>query len=371
MKKILFIFGTRPEAIKMAPLIKQMQQQSSEFNVRICITGQHKEMLHQVLDFFEISYDYDLEIMQPDQTLFDITAKIVQKIEPVLKTEQPDLVCVQGDTTTAFIGALGAFYFQIPVVHLEAGLRTGNMYSPFPEELNRTLISKIAQYNFVPTSKAAQNLLSEGVDGAKVFNVGNTVVDALNLAVNLVEKHSYKYAQEFANVDFTKRIVLVTSHRRESAGQGFKNIMQAVKQIANSYDVEVVFPIHYSPQVRQAAQDAGLYKITNVHVIDPLDYPHLVYIMSKSHIILTDSGGIQEEAPSLAKPVLVMRDTTERPEGVAAGVAKLVGTDTATITGQVAELLDFPAEYSKMANTVNPYGDGKTSARVLEVLIAK
>lgn len=368
MKKVLFVFGTRPEAIKFAPLIKEMQQHTGIFSVKICVTGQHKEMLYQVLDFFEIKPDYDLEIMEPSQTLFKITAKIIDRIEPILAVEKPDLVFVQGDTTTVLMGALGGFYNHIPVAHLEAGLRTGDMYSPFPEELNRVLVSKIATYHFAPTDQAVKNLSGEGVKSNGVYKVGNTVIDALKLATELVRKDTRKYETLFPNVDFSKKVILVTSHRRESIGDGFTNICNAIKSIAEHNDVEIVFPIHYSPAIRQAAHDSGLYEIENIHIIDPLEYPSLVYLMDRSYLVLTDSGGIQEEAPSLGKPVLVMRSTTERPEGVTAGVARLVGTNESVIVSAANELIGNPAAYEKMANAVNPYGDGTTSKQIIEVL---
>lgn len=368
MKKILFIFGTRPEAIKFAPLIKEMKNHPDHFIVKVCVTGQHKEMLYQVLDFFEIKPDYDLEIMEPSQTLFTITAKIIKNLEPILTKEEPDIVFVQGDTTTVFMGALGAFYKQIPVAHLEAGLRTGDLYSPFPEELNRVMVSKIADYHFAPTRQAADNLLKEKVDKNIIYNVGNTVIDTLFLATQLIKDNEEKYAQNFVDIDFSKKVVLVTSHRRESVGDGFTNICKAIKAIAINNDIEMVFPIHYSPAIRDAARNAGLYKISNIHIIEPLDYPNLVYLMDKSYLVLTDSGGIQEEAPSLGKPVLVMRDTTERPEGVEAGVAKLVGTDSSLIITETEKLLNHEIEYSRMANAINPYGDGNTSKKIVEIL---
>lgn len=368
MKKILFIFGTRPEAIKFAPLIKEMEKHPDNFTVRICVTGQHKEMLYQVLDFFSIRPDYDLEIMEPNQTLFTITAKIIKLIEPILDKEKPDLVFVQGDTTTVFMGALGAFYDQIPVAHLEAGLRTGDIYSPFPEELNRLMVSKIAKYHFTPTERAVSNLIKENVDEDTIYNVGNTVIDALSLASKVVKEKENEYKDTFIGVNFTKKVVLVTSHRRESIGEGFLNICAAIKHIAENNDIEVVFPIHYSPAIRAAAEVAGLYTVPNIHIIDPLDYPQLVYLMNKSYLVLTDSGGIQEEAPSLGKPVLVLRDTTERPEGVDAGVAKLVGTNKDRIVQEAEELLNNSNAYARMSEAVNPYGDGSTSKRIVDIL---
>ena len=365
-KKILFVFGTRPEAIKMAPLIKTMQK-CKNFKVKICVTGQHKEMLYQVLDFFKIKPDYDLEIMEPNQTLFTVTSKIITLIEPILSREKPDLVIVQGDTTTVFMGALGAFYKQIPVAHLEAGLRTGDKYSPFPEEINRELVSKIADFHFAPTELSVDNLSKEGIL-KNVYNVGNTVIDALLLAKEIVNTNEQKYLAEFKNIDFDKKTILVTSHRRESIGKGFKNIMEAILNLAKNNNIEILFPIHYSPAVRDAAKEAGLVNLSNIHIMDPLDYPSLVFAMEKCYLVLTDSGGIQEEAPSLGKPVLVMRDTTERPEGVKAGVAKLVGTDTKKIIFETEKLLTDESEYKKMSNAINPYGDGKTSDKIVKLL---
>ena len=368
MKKILFVFGTRPEAIKFAPLIKEMQKAPGAFKVRICVTGQHRELLYQVLDFFEIIPDYDLKIMEPNQTLFTITAKIIKLIEPVLKKEQPDIVFVQGDTTTVFMGALGAFYEHIPVAHLEAGLRTGDIYSPFPEELNRVMVSRIAEYHFTPTKQATDNLHKENINPEKIYNVGNTVIDALSLAIKIIRRDETKYSELFSDIDFNKKILLVTSHRRESIGAGFKNICEAVYELAENNNIEVVFPIHFNPAIRKAAKEAGLYNVKNVHIIDPLDYVNLVYVMSKSYIVLTDSGGIQEEAPSLGKPVLVLRDTTERPEGVEAGVAKLVGVDKNIIINETERLLNDNIEYVKMAEAVNPYGDGTSSKKIVDIL---
>lgn len=365
-KNVLFIFGTRPEAIKMAPLIKAMQK-NSEFKVSVCVTGQHKEMLYQVLDFFKITPNFDLKIMEPNQTLFSITSKIIKQIELIFNKESFDLVIVQGDTTTAFVGALSAFYKQIPVAHVEAGLRTGNKYSPFPEEINRELVSKIAEFHFTPTELSANNLAKEGIE-KNVFTVGNTVIDALLLAKEIIKADEQKYVSKFSDINFDKKIVLITSHRRESIGEGFKNIMNAILNLAENNDIEILFPMHYSPSVRKAAKDAGLVNLHNIHIIDPLDYPSLVFAMEKSYLVLTDSGGIQEEAPSFGKPVLVMRNTTERPEGINAGVAKLIGTKTDSIIYETEKLLANESEYKKMSNAINPYGDGKTSDKILSLL---
>lgn len=367
MKKILFVFGTRPEAIKMAPLVKEFQKRVGKFETKICVTGQHKEMLYQVLDFFQIKPDYDLEIMEPGQTLFTITSKIISSIEPILTTEKPDLVFVQGDTSTVFVGALGAFYEQIPVAHIEAGLRTGDMYSPFPEELNRVMVGKISKYHFAPTDRAVDNLAKEGIRN-NVYNVGNTVIDALLLASKIVKTSDDQYGEKFEKVDFSKKVILVTSHRRESIGTGFDNICSSIADLADGNDVEIVFPIHYSPAIREAAKNNGLYEKSNIHMIDPLDYPELVSLMGRSYLVLTDSGGIQEEAPSLGKPVLVMRDTTERPEGVESGVAKLVGTNKENIIKNVEILLKDDVAYTKMSNAINPYGDGTTSVQVADII---
>ena len=368
MQKVLFIFGTRPEGIKFAPLIKEMQRYPKEFSVKVCVTGQHKEMLQQVLDFFRIEPDYNLNIMEPNQSLFTVSSKIIKGIEPILESEKPDLVFVQGDTTTVLMGALGAFYDRIPVAHLEAGLRTGDMGSPFPEEMNRVLVSRIAAYHFTPTDQSTDNLLRDNIDHSKIYNVGNTVIDALNLATELIQVDDSIYRRDFSGIDFTKKIVLVTSHRRENSGEGFDNICSAVKEIAANNEIEVVFPIHYNPGIRNAAKKCGLYTIENIKMIDPLDYPHLVYMMNKSYIILTDSGGIQEEAPSLGKPVLVLRTTTERPEGVQVGVAKLIGTNKDKIVTETEILLTDQVEYTRMANATNPYGDGQTSKRIIDIL---
>lgn len=368
MKKILFIFGTRPEAIKMAPLIKELTSRKEKFDVKVCVTGQHKEMLYQVLDFFAIRPDYDLEVMKQDQTLFGVTAAIFSKLEPILDEVKPDVVLVQGDTTSVLVGAIGAFYKQIKVGHLEAGLRSGDMYSPFPEEMNRVLTSRITDYHFAPTSRAEKVLFEEGVKNEKVFNVGNTVIDALLLGVDLVKNDNSKYADYFKDIDFSKRVVLVTGHRRESIGEGFYNMFNAVKRIAEDYkDVEIVYPVHLNPNVRKPVNEilSGIY---NVHLIDPLDYPYLIWLMEKSYLVLTDSGGIQEEAPTLGKPVLVMREVTERQEGVEAGTAKLVGTSEDVIYSETKQLLDSKDEYNKMANAINPYGDGTASRQIADIL---
>lgn len=369
MKKVLFIFGTRPEAIKMAPLIKELKSRESAFDVKVCVTGQHKEMLYQVLEFFSITPDYDLDIMKPNQTLFGVTASIFEKLEPILDDVQPDIVLVQGDTTSVLVGAIGAFYKKIKVAHLEAGLRSGDMYSPFPEEMNRVLVSRLADYNFAPTQRAYNALISEGVSADKVNITGNTVIDALLLGVDIIKQHDQsEYEESVKGVDLSKRIILVTGHRRESFGDGFEHICNAVRRIAESNpSAEIIYPVHLNPNVQEPVHRI-LSGLANVHLIKPLDYPSLIWLMEKSYLVLTDSGGIQEEAPTLGKPVLVMRDVTERQEGVDAGTAKLVGTTEDVIYRETQKLLDDPIAYESMATAINPYGDGTTSKQIADIL---
>lgn len=369
MQKLLFIFGTRPEAVKMAPLIKEFEKHPDHFDVKVAVTGQHREMLDQVLQFFNIKPDYDLNLMKPNQTLFDVTADALRGMEKILEEVKPDLVIVQGDTTTVFAGALAGFYKKISVAHLEAGLRSGDKYSPFPEEINRILTGHIADYHWCPTEKARENLLAEGIKDEKIHVVQNTVIDALFLALDLLkEEGDEKYLEFFKDVDFNKKLILVTAHRRESFGQPFENICNAVKELSAKYpDVEFVYPVHLNPNVREVVFGI-LSDIPNIHLMDPLDYPYMVWIMNKAHIVLTDSGGVQEEAPSLGKPVIVLRDVTERQEGVDAGTAKLVGTDKELIINATSALLDNEQEYEKMAKAVNPYGDGTTSKRIVKLL---
>jgi UDP-N-acetylglucosamine 2-epimerase (non-hydrolysing) len=368
MNKLLFVFGTRPEAIKMAPLVKEFQKKKSIFETKVCVTAQHREMLDQVLEFFEIKPDYDLNLMKPNQTLFDITSIGLKGLEAVLEDSKPDLIFVQGDTTTAFIGSLAGFYKKIDVVHIEAGLRSGDKYSPYPEEINRILTGHIAKYHFAPTEKARQNLIAEGIT-QNINVVGNTVIDALLLGLALIKKNGEKkYFEYFKYLDFSKRIILVTGHRRESFGKPFENIANSIKEISDKFgDVQVVYPVHLNPNVREPVNRI-LSNTKNIFLIDPLDYPYLIWLMSKSYIVLTDSGGIQEEAPSLGKPVLVMRDVTERTEGVDAGTAKLVGTDINKIVSGASLLLSDKKEYEKMSKSVNPYGDGKTSEKIVSIL---
>jgi UDP-N-acetylglucosamine 2-epimerase (non-hydrolysing) len=355
----------------MAPLIREFQQHSDSFQTLVCVTAQHRQMLDQVLDFFSIRPDYDLNLMQPNQTLFDITTKGLKGLETVLKDARPDLVFVQGDTTTAFVGALAAYYLQIPVAHLEAGLRSGNKYSPFPEEANRTMAGHLADYHFAPTSQAKANLLREGVS-RNIFVVGNTVIDALLLGLSILKnKGEQAYQRYFQGIDFSRKIILVTGHRRESFGEPFENSCLAIRDLAQTFpEVEMVYPVHLNPNVQEPVRRI-LSKQSNAHLIDPLDYPYLIWLMNRSYLVLTDSGGIQEEAPSLGKPVVVMRDVTERQEGIDAGTAVLVGTDRQKIYDTVSSLLRDPAYYARMAQAVNPYGDGTTSRQIVECLRAQ
>lgn len=365
--KILFVFGSRPEAIKMAPLIKTFEKYPENFETKICVTSQHREMLDQVLTFFQIKPDYDLNIMKPNQTLFDITILGLKGLEPVLEKEQPEVIFVQGDTTTAFIGALAGYYKKIKVAHLEAGLRSGNKYSPFPEEINRILAGHIADFHFAPTAKAEENLENEGIR-ENIFVVGNTVIDALFLGLKIIgnDQLEQNYYHEFPQINFRKKIILVTGHRRESFGDPFLNICEALKEIALTEEVEIIYPVHLNPNVRKPVFEI-LKDVKNVYLIEPLAYPYLIWLMNKAYLVLTDSGGIQEEAPSLGKPVLVMREVTERTEGIASGTALLVGTDKEKIITETKKLLKNSAEYEKMAKATNPYGDGTTSQKIVEL----
>lgn len=367
MKKLLFIFGTRPEAIKMAPLIMEFKKDKFNFEVKICITAQHREMLDQVLEFFSIEPDFDLDLMKPDQSLFDITANGLKGLESVLDKYLPDIIFVQGDTTTAFIGALAGFYKKIKVAHIEAGLRSHNKLSPYPEEINRKIVGHIGDLHFAPTDKAVNNLKNEGIL-ENVWNVGNTVIDALFLGLNIISEKDEEYKAHFDFIDFSKKIILITGHRRESFGKPFEDMCYAMKEIADKYqDVELIYPVHLNPNVREPVN-----KILNnnerIHLIEPLSYPYLLWLMNRSFFVLTDSGGIQEEAPSLGKPVLVMREVTERTEGIDAGTAMLVGTDRTVIVKEATNLLENTEHYEKMAQAVNPYGDGKTSQNIAKIL---
>ena len=370
MSKFLFIFGTRPEAIKLAPLIIKCRQTQPDIQIRVCVTAQHRQMLDQVLDFFEIQADFDLGLMSPNQSIFDITGKGLLKLEEAIKKISPDYVFVQGDTTTAFIGALAGFYLKHKVIHIEAGLRSFHKFSPFPEEINRKLVGVLADLHFAPTEKAKANLLVEGISN-NVYVVGNTVIDALLLGLQMIHKGDQEvYHNFFKFVDFSKKIILVTGHRRESFGDPFLNICHALKEIAKEFStqVEIIYPVHLNPNVQKPVLEI-LKNQENIHLIDPLGYPFLVWLMNKCYLVLTDSGGIQEEAPSLAKPVLVMRDVTEREEGIDAGVAKLVGTTQHTIFNETKKLLLDSDAYLRMANKKSPFGDGRSSELILNTIL--
>jgi len=371
MKKILVVFGTRPEAIKMAPLIKEFQKHS-EFYVKVCITAQHRQMLDQVLDIFNISPDYDLDIMQPNQDLFDLSSRILLRMRDVLDDFCPDIVFVHGDTTTASISALASFYKQIKIAHVEAGLRTWEIYSPFPEEVNRQLVGVLANYHFTPTNLSKDNLLKENKKSENIVVTGNTIIDALFLLLNMIKRNQIfknKILQSLKtkyNPEHDRKIILVTGHRRENFGLGFVNICEALKTLAiNNQNVDIVYPVHLNPKVQKPVSEI-LSNVDNVYLIAPLEYDEFVYLMDRSYFIITDSGGIQEEAPSLGKPVLVMRNTTERPEAVASGSVKLVGTDKEKIICGAQELLDDVKIYKKMSQSNNPYGDGNACAKIVE-----
>nr|WP_303246921.1 UDP-N-acetylglucosamine 2-epimerase (non-hydrolyzing) [Odoribacter splanchnicus] len=379
----MLVFGTRPEAIKMAPLVKEFQKYPKEFETIVCVTGQHREMLDQVLHIFDIRPDYDLNIMKQGQDLYDVTTRVLMGMRDVLKESRPDLVLVHGDTTTSTASALAAFYQQIPVGHIEAGLRTHNIYSPWPEEMNRLLTGRIATYHFAPTLLSRQNLLQENVADEKITVTGNTVIDALYWVVQKI-KENKTLARELENIlaksGYTvsrltqgKKLVLITGHRRENFGDGFISICKAIKSLSEKYpEVDFVYPMHLNPNVRKPIQEVfGESQKANMFFIEPLEYLSFVYLMEKSAIVLTDSGGIQEEAPGLGKPVLVMRDTTERPEALEAGTVKLVGTDYDKIVNEVSGLLDSREYYEKMSKAVNPYGDGKACCKIIEALLCK
>jgi UDP-N-acetylglucosamine 2-epimerase (non-hydrolysing) len=363
---LLFILGTRPEAIKMAPLIRQFREHG-QFKVSVCLTAQHREMLDQVLRFFSIEADYDLDIMKPGQSLVDITSLALKGIEKVLDEEKPDMVFVQGDTTTAFIGALAAYYKKIKVSHIEAGLRSENKYSPFPEEMNRVMTGHLADYHFAPTEMAVENLRKENIT-ANVYNTGNTVIDALLLGLEILKSKDSDINASLSFVQSGKKIVLITGHRRESFGEPFINICESIHELAAKYkSVDFIYPVHLNPNVQEPVKRI-LKGLSNVHLIEPLDYPDFIWLMNKSYIVLTDSGGLQEEAPSLGKPVLVMREVTERQEGITAGTARLVGTDKNEIIKMVTRLLEDEKFHESMAKAVNPYGDGKATPRIIEVV---
>ena len=374
MKKILLVFGTRPEAIKMAPLVKAFQKDTEHFETRVCVTAQHRQMLDQVLELFGITPEYDLNIMAPNQDLYDITAKVLMGLREVLKDFRPDTVLVHGDTTTSMAASLAAFYMQIPVGHVEAGLRTYNMLSPWPEEMNRQVTDRICTYYFAPTEQSKKNLLQENIDEKKIFITGNTVIDALLMAVDIISSTSgmeEKIAKEFQEKGYTvgnREYILVTGHRRENFGEGFLHICKAIKELAALHpDMDIVYPVHLNPNVQKPVYEL-LSGVDNVYLISPLDYLPFIYAMQHSTLLLTDSGGVQEEAPSLGKPVLVMRDTTERPEAVEAGTVKLVGTDAEAIVSNVTALLQDKEMYKRMSETHNPYGDGQACERIMAAL---
>lgn len=382
MKKIMLVFGTRPEAIKMCPLVKEFQKYPDKFQTIVCVTGQHREMLDQVLKIFEVVPDYDLNIMKQGQDLYDVTARVLTGMRDVLNETQPDVVLVHGDTTTSTAAALAAFYKQIPVGHVEAGLRTHNIYSPWPEEMNRQITGRIAAYNFSPTPLSKQNLLKESAAG-EIFVTGNTVIDALYMITERMKKDEELSAEcerillgagyDVKRLNNGKKLVLITGHRRENFGDGFINMVTAIKDLTIKYpDVDFVYPMHLNPNVRKPIHQVfgeDLSNLGNMFFIEPLQYMEFVYLMEKCHIVLTDSGGIQEEAPGLGKPVLVMRDTTERPEALEAGTVKLVGTNHDLIVQQVSLLLGDSSYYDSMSKAVNPYGDGKACERIVQTFL--
>lgn len=383
MKKIMLVFGTRPEAIKMAPLVKEFEKYPNDFQTIVCVTGQHREMLDQVLNLFEIKPHYDLNIMKQGQDLYDVTARVLVGLRDVLKEAQPDVVLVHGDTTTSTAAALAAFYQQIPVGHVEAGLRTHNIYSPWPEEMNRMITGRIATYHFSPTQLSRQNLLNENVSDKSIIVTGNSVIDALYWVVDKIkndEALNHELKEILRNVGYDvnrlnngRKLVLITGHRRENFGDGFINMCTAIKNLTKKYpDVDFVYPMHLNPNVRKPIHEVfgeDLSNLGNMFFIEPLEYLSFVYLMEKSTIVLTDSGGIQEEAPGLGKPVLVMRDTTERPEALEAGTVKLVGTNYDKIVTEVSTLLEDESYYKKMSQAVNPYGDGLACSRIVDALL--
>lgn len=369
--KIMIVFGTRPEAIKMASVIRELKKNSDKYKICVCVTAQHRQMLDQVLELFDIQADYDLNIMRPEQDLYDITSNVLQGLKSVLQSEQPDIVLVHGDTTTTFAASLASYYEKIPVGHVEAGLRTGNIYSPWPEEMNRRLTGSIAATHFAPTDSARKNLLAEGVPGERIHVTGNTVIDALFQVVKRIDQDQelkQSLASQFPFIDPSKKVILVTGHRRENFGQGFEDICHSLHELGQRPDVQIIYPVHLNPNVQEPVRRI-LSNSPSIFLIEPLDYLPFVYLMSQSYLIITDSGGVQEEAPSLGKPVLVMRDTTERPEAVEAGTVKLVGTDKNKIVKETQNLLDNEDEYLEMSKAHNPYGDGKASERIVSALL--
>lgn len=382
MKNVMLVFGTRPEAIKMAPLVKEFQKHPDMFRTMVCVTGQHRQMLDQVLEIFGITPDYDLNIMKQGQDLYDVTARVLTGMRSVLDEARPDLVLVHGDTTTSTAAALAAFYKQIPVGHVEAGLRTHNIYSPWPEEMNRQITGRIASWHFAPTPLSRSNLTAEAVPEERILVTGNTVIDALHVVVDRIRndsgladglKESLRLAgYDTERADAGRRLVLITGHRRENFGDGFLNICRAIKALSEKYPgVDFVYPMHLNPNVRRPIHEVfgqELSGLGNMFFIEPLEYLSFVFLMEKSYIVLTDSGGIQEEAPGLGKPVLVMRDTTERPEALEAGTVRLVGTDCGRIASEVSSLMDSPEAYTRMSRAVNPYGDGRACPRIVEFI---
>jgi UDP-N-acetylglucosamine 2-epimerase (non-hydrolysing) len=364
--KTLIIFGTRPEAIKMAPVIKELGRYPRQFEVRVCVTAQHRQLLDQVLNLFRIPVHHDLNVMEKNQNLFRLSSKLILKLQNILLREKPDLCLVQGDTTSAFLAALASFYYKIRIAHVEAGLRTNDKFRPFPEEINRHLLSTLADLHFAPTLSAKKNLLKENVPPTSIFVTGNTVIDALYSVV----EDNYRFDHpELKSIDFGKKIILVTLHRRESFGQSFENMCRALKQIKiENGGIEIVYPVHLNPNVRNPVQNI-LKHIPGIHLIQPLDYKNFVQILKRSYLVLTDSGGIQEEAPALGKPVLVLREKTERPEAVKAGTAKLVGTEKENIIKHVNRLLHNQSEYQKMAKARNPFGDGRAAQRIVKIIL--
>jgi len=367
-KKNLIIFGTRPEAIKMAPLVNQFLKYN-RFETKVCVTGQHREMLDQVLNFFDITPDYDLSLMKPNQNLYNLTSEVITGLKPILESFKPDFVFVHGDTTTTMAASIAGFYSGAKVCHVEAGLRTHNMLSPFPEEMNRQVAGRVASYHFAPTTKSQKNLLKENILKENILVTGNTVIDALLESSNRVVNLDNEDIIELKKIlDFNNRILLVTGHRRENHGQGFINICAALKEIAvNNPNIEIIYPVHLNPNVLRPVNEL-LGNVSNIHLVRPLSYPSFVWLMNKSYLIITDSGGVQEEAPSLGKPVLVMRDTTERPEAVEAGTVILVGTNTDKIIKETQELIDNPDKYKSMSSLHNPYGDGKACQRIIDFI---
>lgn len=368
MRKILFVFGTRPEAIKLCPVLLDLRQHSAEFAARVCVTAQHRSMLDQVLAAFDVTPDYDLDLMQAGQTLAHVTARILAALEPVIRQERPDMVLVQGDTNTTFAGALAAFYQQVPVGHVEAGLRTGDLSQPFPEEMNRVVTTRLASLHFAPTEAAASNLRAEGIDERRICVTGNSGIDAVLYVRDALAAGRLR-GGEWPQLDPNRKLIVVTAHRRESFGEGFERICEALVRLAQRADVQLVYPVHRNPNVVDPVY-RHLDGLSNVLLLEPLDYVAFVDLMRRAYILITDSGGIQEEGPSLGKPILVMREKTERPEAVAAGTVKLVGTDPCLIVREAARLLDDPAEYHRMSRIHNPYGDGQASGRIRRAIQA-